>query len=133
MLADNEECLALYLFTSCDVTKICPRERCGNYHVFLRSTTVSTLGSTWPWCKSTQVGIFLRCQISHEWVELDDTPLETVSIHNPLIFTKRPFVVPCSPPGADRALVEGCQFLRSTCPCWLLASWERVDRSWHQH
>ena len=36
-----------------------------------------------------------------------------------------------SPPAVEYALAVLCQFWRPTFPCWLRASWERVDCSWH--
>ena len=36
-----------------------------------------------------------------------------------------------SPPAADYASVVNYQFWKLIFPCWLMASWERVDCSWH--
>ncbi len=38
-----------------------------------------------------------------------------------------------SPPSAEYALAKRCHFCQPTLPCWLRASWERVDWTWHHH
>ncbi len=46
---------------------------------------------------------------------------------------ERKLYLSCSPPAAEYALVVNYQFWQPTFPCWLRASWERVDFSWHHH